>query len=241
MVWCVEPIVRRRNSGLIARKTHNRYSGRTDGPQTQLTKSCVVAMSMPRIAENPTDAVRDRITVPTGRSLAEELARPISLIFSAVSCTYSTCPSRICQTSASPNHGMVHPFQYSGVCRLGVCPDRSVAANFVLFTSQCAGISPIHSTPESFMARSGSRPFVTAWLISAERFSCSSLINSCCLAMSASTLAVWRSRNWTIAVCSPMGGKGSGAFAYFSPLTLSIVDDIAMVPTKSTKDCDLVK
>ena len=115
-------------------------------------------MSTPRIAENPTDAVRDRITVPLGRSLAAEFANPISLIFSAVTSTYSTCPSRICQTSARPNHGMVQFFQYSGFCRLGVCPDRNVAANFVLFTSQCAGISPSHSTPESFMGTWGRGP-----------------------------------------------------------------------------------
>jgi len=42
------------------------------------------------MAENPTEAVRDRITVPDGRSLAAEFAKPSGLIFSAVSTTYST-------------------------------------------------------------------------------------------------------------------------------------------------------
>src|SRR5947209_2873470 len=104
----------------MERKTYNRYSGRSVGPQTQLTKSCVVAMSTPRIAENPTDAVRERMTVLFGSSLAAEFASPRSLIFSVVSYTYSICPSRICQTSVRPNHGIVQSCQYSGCWRLGV-------------------------------------------------------------------------------------------------------------------------
>src|SRR5574337_267796 len=76
------------------------------------------------IAEKPTEAVRDSMTVPAGSRRAAELARPTSLIFSLVSDTYSMWPSRICQTSASPNHGMVQSSQYSGRCRLGVCPER---------------------------------------------------------------------------------------------------------------------
>ena len=38
-------------------------------------------------------------------------------------------------------------------------------ANFSRFTSQCAGISPSHATPESRIGTLGSSPFVTAWLI----------------------------------------------------------------------------
>jgi hypothetical protein len=37
------------------------------------------------IAENPTDAVRERMTVPFGSSRAAEFASPSSLIFSVVS------------------------------------------------------------------------------------------------------------------------------------------------------------
>ena len=40
-----------------------------------------------------------------------------------------------------------------------------------LFISQCAGTSPIHSTPESFMGTFGSRPRVTAQVMRAVRFS----------------------------------------------------------------------
>ena len=39
------------------------------------------------------------------------------------------------------------------------------------FTFQCDGISPSHSTPESFMGTFGSRPLVTARVMRAARFS----------------------------------------------------------------------
>ena len=116
IVWCVDPIVRRRNSSRIERKTYSRYLGRSRGPQIQFTKSCVVAIGSAMIAENPTDAVRETITVPAGRTRAAEFATPSGLTFSAVSWISSTRPSRICQTSASETHGIVHSsgIQYSG-------------------------------------------------------------------------------------------------------------------------------
>src|SRR6266540_9813 len=145
-------MVRRRNSCVIDRKTYSRYSERIGSPQTQFTKSCVVAISVAMIPENPTDAVLDRITVPFGSRRAAEFARPSALIFSLVSATYSLRPSRSCQTSARPNQGIVQSTQYSGCWRLGVCPERRRATCFVRFTSQWLGISPSHSTPESLYA-----------------------------------------------------------------------------------------
>jgi len=52
--------------------------------------------------------VRENTTVPAGWRTAAELARPRGLIFSLVSCTTLTVPSRSCHTSASVSHGMVH-------------------------------------------------------------------------------------------------------------------------------------
>jgi hypothetical protein len=42
-------------------------------------------MSVAMTAENPTEAVRERITVPAGCFMADEFARPARLIFSFVS------------------------------------------------------------------------------------------------------------------------------------------------------------
>lgn len=89
-----------------------------------MTKSWLVAMSVPRMQLKPTDAVREKATVPAGWRTAAELARPRGLIFSFVSCTTLTEPSRSCQTSASVSHGIVHSAgsQYASTDRLGVCP-----------------------------------------------------------------------------------------------------------------------
>ena len=76
------------------------------GPQVQVAKSWLVAISAPRMAENPTEAVRERITVPAGCFSAAELAMPSVLIFSAVSTTISVVPSRSCHTSARVIQGM---------------------------------------------------------------------------------------------------------------------------------------
>ena len=130
-------------------------------------------MSRFMMAENPTDAVRDTIDAGASRekSCGRILPSPVPLIFSAVSDTYSVRPSRICQTSASPNHGIVQSCQYSGCCRLGVCPERSLAANFVLLTCQCVEIYQPLDPSESFVGAFGSRPLVTARVISAVRCS----------------------------------------------------------------------
>ena len=53
--------------------------------------------------------------------------------------------------------------------------------------SQCAGTSPNHSTPESFIGTFGSRPLVTAWEITAWRFSLSSSIIRSCFPVSHNT------------------------------------------------------
>ena len=49
----------------------------------------------------PTEAVRERTTVPAGSRRAAEFAIPRGLIFSLVSPRYSRTPSRSCQTSPS--------------------------------------------------------------------------------------------------------------------------------------------
>jgi hypothetical protein len=52
---------------------------------TQFTKSWLVAIGRPITTMYPTDAVRERQTVCLGKTLAEELAIPISFVYSAVS------------------------------------------------------------------------------------------------------------------------------------------------------------
>ena len=69
-------------------------------------------------------------------------------------------------------------------------------------TSQCAGTSPSHSMPEGFMAARGFKPLVTAWEMTAWRFSFSSSISRCCSATNASIFAVSRSRNAAMRLCS---------------------------------------
>lgn len=59
---------------------------------------------------------------------------------------------------------------------------------------------PSHSTPESFMFTLGLRPLVTAWVISAWRFSRSSSIKRVFFSINASMRAVSRSR-WPAIVC----------------------------------------
>ena len=80
--------------------------------------------------------------------------------------------------------------------------------SWILFTSQCAGISPSHSTPESFMGTFGSRLLVTARVMRAVRFSWSSSISRSFFATSASILAVSRSRKAAMAGCSSIGANG---------------------------------
>src|SRR5437764_948088 len=63
-------------------------------------KSWLVAASTPRMAEKPTEAVRDRITVLAGCRTAAEFTSPSSLIFSAVVVMVVCRPSRSCPTSA---------------------------------------------------------------------------------------------------------------------------------------------
>ena len=60
---------------------------------------------------------------------------------------------------------------------LNAAPLMKSATYFSRFTSQWAGISPNHSTPESFIGALGSRPRVTARVMRAARFSWSSSIS----------------------------------------------------------------
>ena len=79
-------------------------------------------------------------------------------------------------------------------------------------TSQCAGMSPSQSMPEGFMGAFGSRPLVTAWVMSAVRFSCSSSISRSFFATSASIFEVSRSRKSAMARCSSQW-RGAGKIA----------------------------
>ena len=77
-------------------------------------------------------------------------------------------------------------------------------------TSQCSGISPIQSTPESFIGTLGSRPRVTAFWI---RICLRSLRSSICfslMAMASSIFAVFSSRNLTMAICNFFGISKTG-------------------------------
>ena len=86
--------------------------------------------------------------------------------------------------SLGETHGM-SPSQYPASSFVGVPPLNAVLIRHILAASQCAGISPSHSTPESFMGTFGvacpepveGRPFVTARVMRAARFSCSSSIS----------------------------------------------------------------
>ena len=60
--------------------------------------------------------------------------------------------------SLGETHGMSPP-QYPASSFVGVPPLNAVLIRHILAASQCAGISPSHSTPESFMGTFGSRPF----------------------------------------------------------------------------------
>jgi|AntRauTorcE11898_2_1112593.scaffolds.fasta_scaffold04556_3 hypothetical protein len=88
------------------------------------------------IAEKPTDAVLDNITVPFGKILADEFFNPSSLTFSEVSKTSVASPLLICQTSDRENQGTVQFSQYSGLFLLGVWPDSSLAKYLIFPTFQ---------------------------------------------------------------------------------------------------------
>ena len=63
-----------------------------------------------------------------------------------------------------------------------------------------------HSTPESFIGALGLRPLVTAWLMTAWRFSLSNSISRCCFSIKASIFAVSWSRK--LATCSASSSVG---------------------------------
>ncbi len=89
---------------------------------------------------------------------------------------------------------------------------------FIGATFQCSGTSPNHSTPESFIGTFGSSPLVTAWLITAWRFSFSSSISCCCFSIKWSILVVSWSRKSKIFFCSSNVGKGTYLFFISSQL-----------------------
>ena len=76
MVLWVEPVLKPLRRARENIRAFIRYSGNNSGPHTQLTKSCEVLISIPIIVENPTDAVREKQTVPLGSNTADELAIP---------------------------------------------------------------------------------------------------------------------------------------------------------------------
>jgi len=89
---------------------------------------------------------------------------------------------------------------------LPVKPPYKNPKYFNLTRLQFSGISPIHSTPLSFIFDLGSRPLVTAWLMSAVLFSFNNSIFFCELEMRRSIWEVLSSRKATMDCCSLSGG-----------------------------------
>ncbi len=85
-------------------------------PQTQLTKSWLVDIGTPITTTYPTEAVRDRHTVPAGSMRAEELTMPASVTVWTVEWIVRPW---FAVASLMPIHGMSPP-QYSGCRRDGV-------------------------------------------------------------------------------------------------------------------------
>ena len=96
----------------------------------------------------------------------------------------------------------ISPSQKAGLSRWGVPPPFDLTKWPTLLLAQCAGTSPIHSTPESFIGTSGSSPLVTACVMTACRFSSNSSMNRCFFSISVSMRVVSRSRKVAIWVCS---------------------------------------
>src|SRR5699024_628201 len=71
---------------------------------------------------------------------------------------------------------------------------------------QWIGIGPSQLEPECTVSVSGSRPLVTAWVIVAARSSHRAAMSCFCLLISASILAVSRSRKLTMFSCSVGSG-----------------------------------
>src|SRR5690554_4657309 len=115
-------------------------------------------------------------------------------------------------------------FAKSAPIVVGVVPFDIIVAVFLTFaTFQCSGTLPNHSTPESRIGALGFRPLVTAWLMTAWRFSFSSWISCCCLSIRVSILAVSWSRKFIIISRSQRGGSVISIFAIslfmiFAPL-----------------------
>ncbi len=118
------------------------------------------------------------------------------------------------QVDHRPDVADLHEWNRPSSTNVGQSSCRSTSSSratdcFSGITSQCSGTSPSHSMPEGFMGACGFRPLVTAWEMTAWRFSFSSSISRRCSATSASIFAVSRSRNAAIAACSSSGGTGN--------------------------------
>lgn len=147
---CTAPLLSARMYSLASRSRNAKNSGTSFAPQIQFTKSWLVAIGRPMIVTNPTDAVRDMTTVPSGNTRAAEFAMPNPFVFSSV--RSATRPSSA-RMSGSAIHGMSPP-HHSGWLRLGVCPLSSFARLVSNSHSQLGGADCL-GTPADRGTKSG--------------------------------------------------------------------------------------
>src|SRR6266496_216423 len=95
MVLCVAPDARSRRYAREQISAYIRNSGSSSTPQTQFAKSWLVAIGTAMIVTKPTDAVREKHTVPLGRIRAAELAIPASLVLRSVDAVQWPSSNRI--------------------------------------------------------------------------------------------------------------------------------------------------
>ena len=151
------------------RKSQFRKAGSSSAPGRTRETSWPIqncALSGTRAAA-PTVAFRLTITSPGRGSRSPSIMRRYSssvVIFADVRSTSHDCTSRILAS------GMPSDVKGTVLC----LQSMTVAARFSCVELQCAGISPSQGMPESRRGAQGSRPRVTARVMSARRFSANS-------------------------------------------------------------------
>ncbi len=93
----------------------------------------------------------DRMSEPAGTSVVPQLRYPASVMLRLV----ATIVAQFRSPKSSGVTQGISPSQYAGSPLAGVEPFTTRKARFSRFTSQSAGISPSHSTPESLYAGYG--------------------------------------------------------------------------------------
>ena len=168
--------------------------------------------SISRHADNPRGRYPARsfqtTTAPFGSNRREHASRATRVMNSLASVI------RYWFTSPDESQWISPPDQYSEFSLLGVVPFRLLHSSRAASILQCSGTSPSHSMPDGFMGASGFRPLVTAWEMTAWRFSFSSSISRRCFVyqrvdfrrlavekvQDGSLLRQWRKRDLRVAI-----------------------------------------